>query len=139
MALSLASDSTRDNFKTLIEASYLRECEWEVLNNPKLKPSEDGMFSKVKIVSPDLVMTGAKDFIIILNEDLFDKLTDEYQTLFILKTLAQIGYDTEKGGCVKVKPNYIEYNSIISKFGYDTLVAFKLAVQQICDKQKEEN
>jgi len=136
--LSLATDLTRQQFRTIIDGTFLRECDWEILNNPKLKPSEDGMFSKVKIQSSDLVLTGAKEFIVILNEDLFDRLIPEHQAIFILKTIAQIGYNTEKGECVKVKPNFVEYDSIISKWGYDKLVEFKTTVSQTYEKYKEE-
>lgn len=138
MSLEVASQDTKEFFKKHIDSTYLSGRTWEILHNSKMKPSTDGMFSKVKIPSQDMVMSGAPDFIIIINENYFDRLVEDYQNLFVIKTLANIGYDMEKETCIKVKPDYVEHGSIISKFGYEKLESFKLSVEQITDSFTED-
>lgn len=85
-----------------------------IVSDNKLKD----LFKVVKS-SPLLKYRSGDDINIIINETIFDGLTDEQRNIVVEESLAGIHYDTEKDKIVITKPDVVTFSGILSKYGFE--------------------
>jgi hypothetical protein len=101
----------------------------------------------VKIVKPNditnYISNGAIDLIVIVNETLLDELRtngDEIVQILFDEVLCQVHFDTEKDKLNLIKPDFITFTGMISKYKDKLSVAketVRLLMQQKDDIAKE--
>jgi hypothetical protein len=107
-----------------------------VVNNKSKK-----IFDVVK-ANDLLKFRSGDDVLIILNEQIFEKLTVEQQKIVAEQALAYISYDGEKDKIVITKPDFIEHTGIIAKYGFETINVLKesiISLYQAQEQDEEEN
>lgn len=115
-----------------------------VLHNPKLKLNPLGLCGKVyktsDIVKQAVIEEFSKmpDFIIVINEEVFDRLDYNSQILLADKLFAQMGFDFEKDQTQLIAPDVQEYSGILKKYNFSDLEALKLSIESIYEKMEEE-
>jgi hypothetical protein len=130
-----AAEETIELFQKRIEHLNFSGLKWTVNGQEDLKMSKDHMCGKVIINNPHTAMYGY-DVIFVLNEDIFDALTDEYQTMVIDKLLAQVNHDLEKEKTSKVTPDIQEFSGLLLKYGND-LLSLRSEVERLYNQKKE--
>jgi hypothetical protein len=121
-------------FDAVVEASTIKS--WVVFKtfcNNKQK-------QLIKIIkSNELVnvMSDGVDFAVIVNEDVFDKLTPEYQNIALVESIGGISV-SESDVLSKNPPDFTTHTGVLTKFGDSKVIAFKESVASIYDAIKEE-
>jgi hypothetical protein len=85
-------------------------------------------------------LTDGINFVIILNEEIFDQLDEDQQKIVFHECLAGIVYDSEKDKILFNKPDFSTYTGLLNKFGQEQIITLKESVKSLYDqkKQKEE-
>ncbi len=78
------------------------------------------------------------DILIVLNEKIFEQLTDAQKHIVVEDSLASIHYDTEKDRLVITKPDVIAYSGILSKFTFETWNVVRESIKTIYAAEKSE-
>jgi hypothetical protein len=126
-------ESTTDLYKELIEAAGLTNyVNITVLANDTAKD----LYKVVK--ANDLLKhrTG-DDIIIVLNEKIFDQLTDEQRLIAAEESLAGIHYDFEKDKIVISKPDVVTYSGVLSKHGFDKWTVLLESIKTLYNTEKQ--
>jgi hypothetical protein len=79
------------------------------------------------------------DIIIILNQNIFDKLEDLHKHIVVEDALACIHYDTEKDKLIMTKPDVIAYSGVLSKFTFDTWNVVRESIKSLYVTDKGED
>lgn len=79
------------------------------------------------------------DVIIILNQNIFDKLEDLHKHIVVEDALACIHYDTEKDKLIMTKPDVIAYSGVLSKFTFDTWNVVRESIKSLYVTDKGED
>lgn len=125
---------TQNNFsKFITEADLERFVNIKILTVNTLK--EIGKVVKAN----DLVahMTG-EDVIILLNESVYEHLTDIQKEIVIKDLLARINFDAEKDKLSIVVPDFQGFSLILDKYQYPVVKALDTTIKTIFQAQKEE-
>jgi hypothetical protein len=134
--ISKASEETIQMFQERAQQLNFSDLKWTVHNQEDLKMSKDHMCGKVIINNPHSAMHGY-DVIFVLNEDIFDLLTDEFQKMVIDKLFAQVNVDLEKDKISKATPDIQEFSLLLLKYGND-LLALRSEIERIYNQKNEE-
>ena len=78
------------------------------------------------------------DVLIVLNEKIFEQLTDAQKHIVVEDSLASIHFDTEKDKLVITKPDVIAYSGILSKFTFDTWNVVRESIKTLYAAEKTE-
>jgi hypothetical protein len=78
------------------------------------------------------------DVLIVLNEKIFEQLTDAQKHIVVEDSLASIHYDTEKDRLVITKPDVIAYSGILSKFTFETWNVVRESIKTLYAAEKSE-
>ena len=78
------------------------------------------------------------DALIVLNEKIFEQLTDAQKHIVVEDSLASIHYDTEKDRLVITKPDVIAYSGILSKFTFETWNVVRESIKTLYAAEKSE-
>lgn len=127
-------EDTQALFSTLIaNADLERFINVKVLANNKAK--EIGKVVKAN----DLVkhMTN-EDVVIILNEKIFEQLTEEQKNMVAEELLASLSYDDEKGKLVISKPDVSSYSLLLRKYTYAKYEVLLESIKTLFSMEKEE-
>lgn len=143
-----ASQENIDLFQEKFNQSQLSHVlSFTIMHNPKLKMNPAGLCGKV-MKTPDIIKeairgeySGVPDFVIILNEEVFDRLEYDQQQMVIEKILTQVRFDFEKDKLEIDAPDVQEFSGILRKYSFDSIEALNLHVEsiyeQIADEPKE--
>lgn len=135
--LTRITDENNELFETILDETTIPQwVEFELLNNEQQK--ELYRISKANDVLKTLA--DGVDFVVILNEDIFDQLVDDQKKLVIIEFLAGVSYDSEKDTLSLNKPDFTSYTGVLNKFGHERIISLKESVNSLFDqkKQKEE-
>lgn len=127
-------EDTQDLFNGAVDQiDNLREVNIKILANNRLK--EIGKVIKAN----DLLkhMTN-EDIIILLNETVFEQLSDEQKEMVIEELLAQVYFDDEKGKVVIIKPDVNTFSLFLRKYGYDKYETLHESIKAIFAQAEEE-
>lgn len=83
------------------------------------------------------VMSDGVDFAVIINEDVFDKLTPEYQNIALVESIGGISV-SESDALSKNPPDFTTHTGVLAKFGDSKVIAFKESVRSVYDKIKDD-
>jgi len=95
--------------------------EFSFFHDEKMKITSDSFLGKVYKNTELSVVQGVPEVTIIVNEDIFDGLSDLHQIIAIDKLLAFVSYDTEKEKVIKTSPDFSEHSLIFEKYGTELL------------------
>lgn len=136
------SDETNQIFDDIfLKSSLAPVISFKVLHSKKLKFNDLGYCGKVYKTSSIIksaLESETPDFIIVINEDVFNRLMEDQQQLIAEKLLAQIGFNYEKDEPIVIAPDVQEYSGILKKYEYNTIEALKMGVESIFHQLKED-
>ncbi|MFW5847555.1 MAG: hypothetical protein ACOCVF_01365 [bacterium] len=75
--------------------------------------------------------------VIIINEQIYDDLTDEMKTIMFEEALTGIVVDIEKGKVSIEKYDITTYSGMLVKHGSDTMILFMESVKSLFDAKEE--
>lgn len=134
-------DETQEMFNELLNKtslpSYVR---FKLVHNPKQKTIAN-VVKASDLYSNILSLITGEDYerliVIILNEEWFDKLSDEnLKTLVLEEALASVSYDMEKDRISIEKPNVQTFMTILKKYGVDETIKVKEIEKSFIDEEK---
>lgn len=145
MNFNQASDYTVALFENALgQTSLDRVISIAVLSSNKVKLNPSGLCGKVYRTN-DVIkqaiqskFSGVPDFVIVVNEDIFDVLDESQQRIVVDKLLAQLGFDFEKGNSTLISPDIQEFSGILKKYNFNDLEALKLYVESLYQKRDED-
>ncbi len=134
-------DETQEMFNELLNKtslpSYVR---FKLVHNPKQKTITN-VVKASDLYSNILSLITGEDYerliVIILNEEWFDKLSDEnLKTLVLEEALASVSYDMEKDRISIEKPNVQTFMTILKKYGVVETIKVKEIEKSFIDEEK---
>lgn len=129
------NEEVKETFnKVLNETSIPEWVNFEILANDKQK--EVYVIKK----SNDLIehLTDGINFVVILNEEIFDQLPDHQQEMLLKECLAGVTVDFDKDTVALEKPNFTTYGSILRSYGHEDVIALKESVKSLYDAKKQQ-
>lgn len=78
------------------------------------------------------------DVLIVLNEKIFEQLTDAQKHIVVEDSLASIHFDSEKDRLVITKPDVIAYSGVLSKFTFETWNVVRESIKTLYAAEKAE-
>jgi TRAP-type C4-dicarboxylate transport system substrate-binding protein len=103
-----------------------------VLSNNKAKD-----LFKVNKANELLKFRTGDDVIIVLNEKIFEQLTDEQRRIIVEEAIAYISYDSEKDKVVISQPDFIAHSGILRKHTFNTIEVVRESVKSLYQAEKE--
>jgi hypothetical protein len=87
----------------------------------------------------DLVekLTEGINFVIIINEEIFDQLQENQQRILFDECLAGVSV-SEQDAVSYEKPNFTTYRGVLEKHGHEEIIVLKESVKSLYDKKKEQ-
>lgn len=127
-------EETIDLYNQLIEQAGLSNfVNITILTNNKAKE-----IFKVNKANELLKYRTGDDIIIVLNEKIFDQLTDEQRVIVAEESLASIHFDSEKDKIVISKPDVVTFSGILAKYSFDTWNVLKESITTLYNAEKQE-
>lgn len=78
-----------------------------------------------------------QDVIIILNQNVFEKLDAPAQIMVIEELVARIYFDAEKGQVKIIKPDVVGFSLVIQKYGFDNYMRTQILIKEIFAQEAE--
>jgi hypothetical protein len=75
-----------------------------------------------------------EDVVITVNEEIFEMLTEEQQTIVAEEAIAAISYDFEKDKVSIATPDFQTYGLIIRKYGFETMETLRETIKALYDQ-----
>lgn len=122
-------------FNKHIESSSIpRMVKIKILSNVGLKDST-GKVSKAQ----DIIkfMTNY-DIIILINEPIFDQLSETQKEYIVKDLLAQINYDMDKDKITIASPDISTFSGVLRQFDIDTYLSIKETISSLLEQKKIE-
>ncbi|TXG80229.1 MAG: hypothetical protein E6R13_08470 [Spirochaetes bacterium] len=127
-------EETIDLYNQLIERAGLSNfVNITILTNNKAKE-----IFKVNKANELLKYRTGDDIIIVLNEKIFDQLTEEQRVIVAEESLASIHFDSEKDRIVISKPDVVTFSGILAKYSFDTWNVLKESITTLYNAEKQE-
>lgn len=126
-------EETIDLYNQLIEQAGLSNfVNITILTNNKAKE-----IFKVNKANELLKYRTGDDIIIVLNEKIFDQLTEEQRVIVAEESLASIHFDSEKDKIIISKPDVVTFSGILAKYSFDTWNVLKESIKTLYDAEKQ--
>lgn len=144
MKFEKVSDATKEIFDEKFATNGLNQIvSFTVLHNSKMKSNPLGFCGKI-FKTADIFkaalegeFSGTPDFIIVINEDVFNLLDTPQQFIIVDKLFAQMGFDFEKSQYILHSPDIQEFSGILKKYSFESIEAVQLAVESIYQSREE--
>ncbi len=78
------------------------------------------------------------DVVVIVNEIIYDQLTDDQKRIVVEEAISHISYDTENDKLVISKPDFVAHSGVLRKYGFETMERLRETVKSLYQAQKEE-
>jgi hypothetical protein len=127
-------EDTQSLFNKVIETTGLNN----YMNINVLADNKAKDIFKVNKSSELLKYRTGDDVNIILNESIFDKLTNEQKRIVVEEAIAYISFDTEKDKVVITKPDFIAHSGILRKHTFNTVEVVRESVKTLYQAQEQE-
>ena len=125
---------TQDLYNQLIEQAGLSNfVNITILTNNKARE-----IFKVNKANELLKYRTGDDIIIVLNEKIFDQLTDEQRTIVAEESLSSIHFDSEKDRIVISKPDVVTFSGILAKHSFDKWNVLRESITTLYNAEKQE-
>jgi hypothetical protein len=126
-------EDTQDLFNEVIKTAGLDQyVNITILANNKAKE-----IFKVNKANDLLKHRTGDDIIIVLNEKIFEGLTDEQRRIVIEESLASIHYDMENDKLVISKPDVVTFSGVLSKHTFDKWEALRESIKTLYAAEKQ--
>jgi len=126
-------EDTKAIFDALIVAADLdRNVTIEVLVNNRQKE----IYKPIKTNDLTKYKTGV-DVFIVVNESVFDQLSDAHKIIISDEALAGIHYDFEKDKLTIGKADFTTFTGLLNKYGAEQCVQLKELIRLIYSQEKE--
>lgn len=129
-------DSTEQLFQAKI-SSWNFPIKWKIVH-ANLKPKKDGSIAELTIVSPKLKNITDYDFLIVINDNIFGRLSDDLQHVVADKLLAKVNFDFENDALKSATPDFVEFTGVLEKHGYAEVTSAISEIRRIYSEIKEE-
>lgn len=127
-------EETQDLYNQLIEQAGLSNfVNITILTNNKARE-----IFKVNKANELLKYRTGDDIIIVLNEKIFDQLTDEQRTIVAEESLSSIHFDSEKDRIVISKPDVVTFSGILAKHSFDKWNVLRESITTLYNAEKQE-
>ena len=128
-----ASEDVVNQFNEVKERTTIpRWIEFEILSNNKQK--EIYKISKANDVVE--VLTGGVNFVVIINEEIFDGLTSDMQEMIINEALAGVSVNDNDAISLE-KPNFNTHRSMLEHYGHEPIIRLHESVKSLYDAKKQ--
>lgn len=77
------------------------------------------------------------DVIVIINEGLFEGLTNDQKRIVVDEAIAYISYDMENDKLVITKPDFIAHSGVLRKYGFEALEVVRESVKTLAQAQRQ--
>jgi len=77
------------------------------------------------------------DIIIVLNEKIFEGLTEEQRRIVIEESLASIHYDMENDKLIITKPDVVTFSGVLAKHTFDKWEALRESIKTLYAAEKQ--
>lgn len=84
------------------------------------------------------VLTEGINFVVVINEGIFDQLTDEQQKMVLIECLAGVSFDSEKDVISLAKHDFTTHSGVLQRFGHEEIITLKESIKSLYDAKKEE-
>jgi len=74
------------------------------------------------------------DIIVLINENIFDRLADDQKKMLLEELLAQVFWDGESGKIKLIKPDVNTFSLLIKKYGIDFYLGVKESIVSILNE-----
>ena len=126
-------EDTQDLFNEVIKTAGLDQyVNITILANNKAKE-----IFKINKANDLLKHRTGDDIIIVLNEKIFEGLTDEHRRIVIEESLASIHYDMENDKLVISKPDVVTFSGVLSKHTFDKWDALRESIKTLYAAEKQ--
>lgn len=127
-------EETQDLYDQLIDRANLSNyVNITILTNNKAKE-----IFKVTKANELLKYRTGDDIIIVLNEKIFDQLTQEQRIIVAEESLASIHFNTEKDRIEISKPDVVTFSGILSKHTFDKWNTLRESITTLYNAEKQE-
>lgn len=127
-------EETQDLYNQLIEQAGLSNfVNITILTNNKAKE-----IFKVNKANELLKYRTGDDIIIVLNEKIFDQLTEEQRTIVAEESLSSIHFDSEKDRIIISKPDVVTFSGILAKHSFDKWNVLRESITTLYNAEKQE-
>lgn len=106
--------------------------EFELFNNSKQK--ELYKINKTNDVTE--VLTDGVNFTIVFNEEIFDGLPEDMQSMAIVEALAGVNVSDSDAVSLE-KPDFVTYSGMMTKYGDDSVIRYKESIKSLFDEKKQ--
>lgn len=129
---------TVDLLKERIVTQHLDGVRWKVKHYAKLK-NQNGIPCKAEFPKKSIAEVCGFDVLFIINEDIFDGLTEEYQKIAIDKLLAYVHFDMQKDVVKNSTPDVKEHSGILMRYDYtNKILPLQSEVERLYREKEEE-
>lgn len=130
MKLDGVLKDTEDLFKKVLDQTSIpKSINFELIASNNMKD-----VGKVVKANEILKYMTEVDIIILLNENIFDRLESEQKTMILEELLAQVYWDADSGKIKLIKPDVNTFSLLIKKYGIDFYLAVKESVVSILNE-----
>ena len=130
------SDETKKLFMNVVDnTSIPKFVEFELLCNNKQKQ----LYKIMKLNDLIETLTEGINFVIVINEEIFEQLTEEQQKIALDECLAGISVN-DNDVISQEKPDFSTYTGVLQKYGHEDIIVLHESVKSLYDakKQKED-
>jgi hypothetical protein len=127
-------EETQDLYNQLIERAGLSNyVNITILTNNKAKE-----IFKINKANELLKYRTGDDIIIVLNEKIFDQLTQEQRVIVAEESLASIHFNTEKDKIEISKPDVVTFSGILAKHTFEKWNVLRESITTLYNAEKQE-
>lgn len=127
-------EETQDLYNQLIErAGLFNYVNITILTNNKAKE-----IFKINKANELLKYRTGDDIIIVLNEKIFDQLTQEQRIIVAEESLASIHFNTEKDKIEISKPDVVTFSGILAKHTFEKWNVLRESITTLYNAEKQE-
>ena len=135
-----ASDDVKLLFEEVLEQTSIPQwVEIEVLCNNKQKNDPCKLFKANDLLETltDKDGGGGVNFVVVINEEIFDQLPEDMQKVAIDECLAGVGV-SDKDVLTLEKPNFNTHTGVLAKYGDTSIIKLHESIKSLYDKKKQE-
>lgn len=126
-------EDTQDLYDEVIKAAGLDQ----YVNITILVNNKSKELFKINKANELLKYRTGDDIIIVLNEKIFEGLTDEQRRIVVEESLASIHYDMENDKLVITKPDVVTFSGVLSKHTFEKWDALRESIKTLYAAEKQ--
>ena len=139
MSYQKVSDETEKLFKDRIVTKHLDGLSWGVISDDTLKMSKDKMCGKTIVNNQIVRERYDEDVLFIINEPVFDRLSEKHQIIMVDKLIAYIEYNLDTDKIKKRTPDVQEFSGVLMQYQWSELEILSSEISRVYQEIKEEN